>query len=69
MPETLEVVLARVDERTKYMKGRLDSHIEDGKDIPARLAKLETNVGWMKRLGIGVPALLTAIIGGWKGLS
>ena len=51
------------------MKGRLDEHIEQTKDIPARVAKLETNVSWLKRIGIGVPAILAAITAGWKGLS
>ena len=69
MGELLEVVLARIDERTKYMKGRLDEHIEQTKDIPARVAKLETNVSWLKRIGIGVPAILAAISAAWKGLS
>ena len=69
MAELLEVVLARIDERTKHMKGVLDKHIDDSKDIPGRVAKLETNVSWLKRIGIGVPAILAAISAAWKGLS
>ena len=69
MAELLEAVLARIDERTKHMKGVLDKHIDDSKDIPARVAKLETNVSWLKRIGIGVPAILAAITAAWKGLT
>lgn len=69
--ETAEVILARLDERTKYIKGQLDKHIakEDDNDLPSRVSKLETNVSWFKRLGIGVPAVISAIVAGWKGLS
>jgi len=68
---TAEVILARLDERTKHIKDTLDAHIEreTDNDLPARIAKLETNVSWFKRLGIGVPAILTAIVAAWKGIS
>ena len=69
MAELMEAILARIDERTKHMKGVLDKHIDDSKDIPSRVAKLETNVSWLKRIGIGVPAVLSAIAATWKGLS
>ena len=69
MAELLEVVLARIDERTKHMKGVLDTHIADSKDIPGRVAKLETNVSWLKRIGIGVPAAIAAITATWKGIT
>ena len=71
MAETAEVILARLDERTKHIKSALDKHIEDDctPDMLARVGKLETNVSWFKRLGIGIPASLAAIVATWKGLS
>jgi hypothetical protein len=66
-----EVILAKLDERTKYIKEKLDEHIdrETENELPERVAKLETNVSWFKRIGIGVPALMSAIVAAWKGLS
>jgi hypothetical protein len=71
MAESAETILARLDERTKHIKTTLDAHIdrEVKADIPARVAKLETNVSWLKRLGIGVPAVLSAIAAAYKGMS
>lgn len=71
MAESAEVILARLDERTKYIKGKLDEHCSEQskEELPSRVAKLETNVSWIKRIGIGIPAVITALIGGWKGMS
>jgi hypothetical protein len=64
-------VLSRLDERTKYIKEKLDDHCKQDADeaLPSRVSKLETNVSWIKRLGIGVPSALAALIAAWKGLS
>jgi hypothetical protein len=71
MSDSAEVILARLDERTKHIKQALDSHIEkeEDNDFPSRITKLETNVSWFKRLGIGVPAFIAAAVAAYKGLS
>jgi hypothetical protein len=64
-------ILARLDERTKYIKEKLDQHIEseDDEKLPSRVAKLETNISWIKRIGIGSTSIGALITAFWKGLS
>jgi hypothetical protein len=69
--QEMSEVLGRLDERTKYIKEKLDDHCHDEsvEDLPKRVATIETNISWIKRLGIGVPASLSAIVAAWKGLA
>lgn len=65
-PSERDAVLARLDERTKYIKEKLDNHIAQPSCETCKLsddvAKLQTNVSWIKRLGIGIPSALTAVL-------
>jgi hypothetical protein len=64
-------ILARLDERTKYIKEKLDEHIQAEADekLVSRVSTLETNVSWIRRLGIGIPSTIAALFGTWKGFS
>jgi hypothetical protein len=64
-------MLARIDERTKHIKDRLDEHIKKDvtPEIISAVAVLKTNVSWIKRLTVGIPTAIAALYGAWRGLS
>lgn len=66
----LQVTLAKLDERTKYIKEKLDEHVD--RDETAALSSdvsiLQTNIMWIKRLSVGIPGLVLTCLGIWKGL-
>ena len=69
--KNLEVVLARLDERTKYIKARMDEHVAsqcESCKLNGDVSVLKTNVMWIKRISIAIPGLVLTCVGIWKGL-
>jgi hypothetical protein len=71
--EDMGEILSRLDERTKHIKEKLDDHIDlnpcETCVIQPRIATIETNLKWIKRISASLLGITGVVTGLWKGLN
>lgn len=67
MSETLEAIVARLDERTKNIYEILKDHCDTPScetcKLTEEVGRLQTNVSWVKRIGAAVIVVFSTALG------